>query len=285
MTVKEIKNILGIAQSVESKFVEMTPELAETILQNCNLNNRKISYKAVNRYKKMINEGHWEKGTDSIGFDDDGILINGQHRLTALSECKKSVIFNVVFGVTRTVNMDTGVKRSFKDNMIFADALDERLKGNKAVGEISLSLYRLVMTNSNAAPDHNDVLKFVNKYADDLLLCDSKGFFDKIKIKGCNSPAVKAAFFTAYKSGVSVEDLEIFVRVFASNEAEDVVRDRPVTACIITLINLEGQGSSKQRNIYNIVLDAIYKFVNGTTAKRITFNKKSPRYVYDYSID
>ncbi len=47
--------------------------------------NRPVNSMTVNTYEKEIREGRWERNGEAIKFDDEGHLIDGQHRLKALA--------------------------------------------------------------------------------------------------------------------------------------------------------------------------------------------------------
>lgn len=69
----------------ESTIVKVTPELAADWLENRNLEtNRKLSSTVAARYAKAMAEARWLTTHQGIAFDNDGFLIDGQHRLKAV---------------------------------------------------------------------------------------------------------------------------------------------------------------------------------------------------------
>lgn len=68
---------------VNSIAVEVTPELAKKLLER-NTRNRKISEKVVQKYVEEIRAGDWRLTPAGIGFDTEGVLLDGQHRLAAI---------------------------------------------------------------------------------------------------------------------------------------------------------------------------------------------------------
>lgn len=83
-----------------SIFMTITPEIAQDMLTH-NENNRKLSKVQVNKVKKLIEEKGWVETNDSICFDKDGNLINGQHRLYAIIEMEITVPTFVKFGLDK----------------------------------------------------------------------------------------------------------------------------------------------------------------------------------------
>ena len=61
---------------------QIYPETAELYLANMD-NPRKLRDMVVDRYARDMANGAWHVGTSAISFDADGVLRDGQHRLTA----------------------------------------------------------------------------------------------------------------------------------------------------------------------------------------------------------
>lgn len=76
------KNINGF--DVTIRLVEVTPLLASNILANRNKKNRAINKNHVLALVKNIKDNTWRFNGDTICFDTNGILIDGQHRLKAI---------------------------------------------------------------------------------------------------------------------------------------------------------------------------------------------------------
>ena len=80
----------------------MTPEKAKRLLEH-NENNRKVNRNNVNKYKKAIVEGKFIPTGDCITVDKYGNLLNGQHRLIAISETGIPVNVDIKYGVNPDV--------------------------------------------------------------------------------------------------------------------------------------------------------------------------------------
>lgn len=68
----------------------ITPEKAEQYLSKNIENNRKISETTVKRYSLDLEQGKWGAAS-LIQFDENGLLIDGQHRLSAIIKAKKAM--------------------------------------------------------------------------------------------------------------------------------------------------------------------------------------------------
>lgn len=101
-------------------IVMVTPEMAERWL-TFNTHNRKIRQSVVAKYRADMEAGLWTMAADPIRFDRDGVLLDGQHRLIALSELPEVVTipFLVVRGLPPESQgvMDQGTKRTAGDQL------------------------------------------------------------------------------------------------------------------------------------------------------------------------
>lgn len=96
---------------------EITPKQAEAYLRK-NLVNRPIRESKVKQYTRDMLSGRWNEGSgDTIRFNTDGELIDGQHRLTAVLKSGKTFKWLVVRGIDKKAQrtMDTGAPRSPAD--------------------------------------------------------------------------------------------------------------------------------------------------------------------------
>jgi hypothetical protein len=84
-------------------FEEITPDIAKQML-GVNHANRRLIDSGVERLKGILERGEWmSDSTDAIGLDEDGGVVNGQHRLTSIMESGVTVRALVVRGVSPDV--------------------------------------------------------------------------------------------------------------------------------------------------------------------------------------
>jgi hypothetical protein len=94
---------------------EITPEAAKQMLHGGQKRNRNLSEPAVRRIMAIIERGEWmEDSTDAIGLATDGSVVNGQHRLEAISRGGATVRALVLRNVRKDVVkiIDQGMPRS-----------------------------------------------------------------------------------------------------------------------------------------------------------------------------
>jgi hypothetical protein len=103
------------------EVLRVSPELAATWLTR-NTSNRPLSKSTVQQLADQIQRGEWQLTHQGIAFDEDDVLIDGQHRLAAIVRAGLTVPLTVTHGVPRTAFtvMDTGRKRTGRDALALA---------------------------------------------------------------------------------------------------------------------------------------------------------------------
>ena len=107
----------------------VTPRMAEEYL-SMNSNNRRPRAAVVAKYASTMNAGSWMLTPEAICFSDDGVLLNGQHRLMAVVKCGIPQEFLIISGVNREVfkALDRGAVRSVSDALGIDKKLSEASK-------------------------------------------------------------------------------------------------------------------------------------------------------------
>lgn len=102
--------------NVKIDKVLVTPSQASIWLLK-NVANRPLNEKQVKFFSRQIEKGRWELTTDAIGFDGEGKLINGQHRLTAIVKTGKAqdLLVGTGFSAEAFNVIDTGKMRNAGD--------------------------------------------------------------------------------------------------------------------------------------------------------------------------
>lgn len=101
---------------VQSQVECVTPALASEYLRH-NKNNRPLNARHVDFLARQMKEGKWELNGQTIAFDEDENLLDGQHRLTAQIKANVNVYYVVVRGVNKDsfATIDQGKMRSHSD--------------------------------------------------------------------------------------------------------------------------------------------------------------------------
>lgn len=108
----------------------VTPAQAARWLEN-NHGNRNLRDGVVAKLAGAIERGEWQVNGDTIRIDQDGNLVDGQHRLSAIVKAGIAVETLVAFNVPREamVTMDTGVRRTLGDLLKFRGEKNSNVLG------------------------------------------------------------------------------------------------------------------------------------------------------------
>lgn len=148
-----------------AELVLVTPKMAQQWLLK-NHKNRNLRQAKVDRYARDLLAGSWRFTGESIKFDWDGNLIDGQHRLAALLKSGITIQLLVVRNVDPKAQdvMDTGAARTTVDMLQLNGkqnasviASGTRLCLNWEAGNIRTSVSNLTLN-----PTHSEVLAFVD---------------------------------------------------------------------------------------------------------------------------
>lgn len=106
----------GTIGEIQTEILEITPEIAEKWLTRNDMNRprRKLF---VTQLAEAIRRGEWRLNGEAIRFDRNGVLLDGQHRLTAVVEAGLPIRSVVMWGLEPDVRdtVDTGRRRSLAD--------------------------------------------------------------------------------------------------------------------------------------------------------------------------
>lgn len=102
---------------MKAEIVNVTPQMAADWLK-FNTANRPLRRTVVNGLKGALQRGEYIPSHQGIAFSEEGVLLDGQHRLTAISELRDGAFpMLVTWGVSTEAFkvMDIGVKRTAAD--------------------------------------------------------------------------------------------------------------------------------------------------------------------------
>ncbi len=87
---------------IVNEIKTITPSMAEKWLRVNNTHNRPLYEKTIENYAREMKAGAWTVTNQGIGFADDGTLLDGQQRLSAIVKAGIPVKMLVVTGLPRT---------------------------------------------------------------------------------------------------------------------------------------------------------------------------------------
>lgn len=106
-----------LKRSERDGFYKIDKELAEYLLTKNIKNYRALDSARVRKYAEDIKAGLWKANGETIVFDKEGHLVNGQHRLNAIIKSNATVIIYIVFDVDDTELYDSGKTRGIKSDL------------------------------------------------------------------------------------------------------------------------------------------------------------------------
>lgn len=111
----------SIRRTYRVVMTEIDPQTALEMLTR-NENNRKVKDLHVARLASDMRNGKWRSTHEGIAFNRQGVLVDGQHRLTALFEAGVTLVMPVWLGLdeSATIAIDSGITRSITDASKYA---------------------------------------------------------------------------------------------------------------------------------------------------------------------
>jgi hypothetical protein len=212
----------------------ITPIQAANMLTLNLQNNRPINERVVAKYANEIKNGNWVTDNgESIKFDKNGMMVDGQHRLSAIIKSNVSVNMWVTYGVDSRAFMtiDVGASRSIGAILSISGVAC----ANQKTGIIrSLIRYRNHSTSEKyAPPTATDVMAFYDKETDliDFVNSQAAQLTSKSAIR---IPASVVGGMIAFLYDRHPSVLDFFGEVMSgrdiTNNAVYLLRDRIITS-------------------------------------------------------
>lgn len=193
----------------------ITPEIAMSLLET-NTNNRSISEGTVRAYANDMLAGNWDESVgDAISIDQDGILRNGQHRLSAIVKAGTPIHSWVCRGVSRDGIYDNNRKRSTSDQLsILNPDFEAVYTSTRYISVARAIIIRNGSDSQRRAVTPKEIIDFTNKNKEDL-----DGFFLNIPqgtVAKLSLAVVHLSLFIAYMNGIDMEDILNFYDILCS---------------------------------------------------------------------
>ena len=121
-TAEQLQSAVPAVPDPDATFMDVTPVMAERWMQK-NQHNRSFSKHVASKYVDDIRSGSFQGlNGDTIKLSVDGLLLDGQHRLSAIIQTQTTVRTLVVSGVQLAAQstMDKGRKRSAASTLALA---------------------------------------------------------------------------------------------------------------------------------------------------------------------
>jgi len=227
---------------MHSQVIKVTPPLAESWLKQ-NTFNRTVSRHTVSRYAHDMRVGAWTLNHQGIAFDDDGVLVDGQHRLMAVIDANAEVDMMVTWGASR-VGIDELRVRSASDVIKFggmSDWIDRKhLESAKQMMLLMAAPGSLV----NHRPSTQQMVGFANKNKDAIQFSESQF---QTHVKGISTAGSRSVIATAFyhfdQSGLEEFCETLYSGVVTSPDRSAAIRAREA----IIAGGFSGGGAARQK--------------------------------------
>lgn len=148
---------------IQLSLMMITPTIAAELLSK-NVNNRPIRKAIVNSYAKQMSQGRWKMTHQGIAFDDNGNLLDGQHRLHAIIQSGVSVLMTVASGVdpSSRIAMDDHARRTLSDSLT--------IERHEPITSIDIAIIRVVLENGtpkrdwSSRPSKQDIVDVIDRF-------------------------------------------------------------------------------------------------------------------------
>lgn len=158
-------------EGVYTKILEITPEVAREMLVS-NTRNRPVNKIHLNHLEGVFRQGDMILNGETIIFNADGVLLNGQHRLMACVNTGVSFDAMVVYGISDPMafkTQDGGKKRSTPDSLalggeVMCHNLAAAIQGVVAFVDFGGQFRETTTGSRRATPQLAD--RFLERYPD-----------------------------------------------------------------------------------------------------------------------
>lgn len=257
----------------------ITPEMAKVYLGENGIN-RNISLSRVNCFADDMKKGNWQLNGEGIHFNTKGVLINGQHRLSAIIKANCIVPMLVIRNVPDEVNLyDRGRNRNIVDSFIISGmSKDVANATNVAIAK----LYYYVHTG-NSQVSESAIMNFLVRYEESLkkihYMCNTKGSSKGYRVNIRNA-SITLALLHALESEVDANVLQRFVEVLRTgmHNGEQEFAATTLRNDLIQGIKDMSRNSAARKYASFKVEKSISDFVEGYPRKKTYLNHVTPVY-------
>jgi hypothetical protein len=180
------------------KIEKITPDLARKYLEK-NTRNRRVSETTTQRYTRAMKEGKW-KGLNGevIRFSKNGVLLDGQHRLTSIAKSGKPMETFVMRGLDEDAftTIDIGKRRNAGDCLsIIGTVAHPNQVASSIRAVISYERKVLFMSGANALTEISNGDITERFLADSRLVADIQQGLQFRRVKRLMTPSLCGAFY------------------------------------------------------------------------------------------
>ena len=256
--------------NMHSQVIKLTPPLAESWLEQ-NTFNRKVSRHTVSRYAHDMKSGAWTLNHQGIAFDENGVLVDGQHRLMAVIESGAEVDMMVTWGASR-VGIDELRVRSVSDVIKFGGLSDWIERKHLESAKQMMLLMSPPGLYANHRPSTQQMVDFANKNKAAIQFSEQQF---QTHVKGVSTAGSRAVVATAFYH-FDRRDLEEFCETLYSGVVTSPERSAAIRAREAAIAGgFSGGGSARQKMAWRMAR-AVKAFCEKQPLSKLMEQSKPP---------
>jgi len=254
---------------MKTEIRTITPQWADDVLKNKNPRNRKLNERTVAAIVRDIENNAFALTHQGIAFDDEGNLIDGQHRLTAVVKANKQVIMLVCTGIPVEQNnngasiktfalIDCGLPRS--------TAAVLQMEGHKNPSRLAASMRMILLSCAGIAPNMklsspqiHEGISLIGESADEMLAMYDSG---KLFVPTSPSFAALIIYHTAFPQ--NAKDFLLEASAISGGEMS------PSRALVTWCKNHPSTGCAAQQATFSATASALMAFHQCREVSRVT---------------
>lgn len=265
---------------MHTQIENVTPQMAAAYLSK-NTNNRPLSKGRVEAYVNAMLRGEWQFNGDPIRFSEDGALIDGQHRLSAIvqsgTEQKVLVIRDLPQSTFQTI--DIGAARSAGDLAALVGVKNSNVATSGARIYLVWKQSGSLSVPVSKRPTSAQIIDFVTK--NPVSERATSYVAGSMFLRRLISPSVACFMYLAF-STVSEEKAVEFLNELKEPSSIDwqnpafLLRERLTQASM-------GKTKLKRNETIALIMKAWRSWLNGDSIKQLkvsTFGDKSEKDIY-----
>lgn len=251
------------------EIVQVTPEIAEEWLRT-NTHNRNLRQHHVAALARDMAAGDWQWNGEAIKFSADNVLLDGQHRLTAIAASGATIPMLVIRNVRRSAQatMDAGSSRTAGDAL--------KLRGESYSAGLAALIRRAILWDRGARsidaggrvpPTTTQIIHYLD---------ENPELRDQVRQGQALSatiplPSSLIALALRILSAVDYDDAQHFFARLASDEGH--YKGEPIRELRHTLERNAKAPNGKYSNSHRmaLIIKAWNKYRNGETVHSIRF--------------
>jgi len=255
----------------------ITPEQAEEMLAH-NIINRTLNAKRVNAYVWDIKNGKWQTNGEAIKFNKKGELIDGQHRLAAISKAGTPIEMCILYDIDDDVSIfDRGRNRTVTDSLVMG-GMDKSIANNN---NVAIAKHYFYMTESLINVSDSQVREFLIDNQDYLLILSSiisKNSAKSARVSIQNA-SIGLSLLTAIKQNYPVDKLERWGEVVKTGFVNSVNEQAAIVFRNDLISGTIDLRTKPKRRIASFQAEkSIMDFIDGKVRKQSYANWKEPVY-------